>query len=111
MILVIKETDGIILFSGCCHSGILNMIDTVKAHFQDLPIKAIVGGFHLVLQPGKDRMAGKKEEIESIADAFVSQEIGKIYTGHCTGKEAYGVLSEKLSNRIDYLSCGTSFQI
>ncbi len=111
MILLIKETDGLVLFSGCCHSGILNMIDTVKAHFKDVPIKAIVGGFHLVRQPGKDRMAGKRSEIESIADAFISRGIHKIYTGHCTGREAYGVLSDKLLDRINYLSCGTSFQI
>ena len=111
MILAIKEPDGVVLFSGCCHSGILNMIDRVNEYFDNLPIKAVVGGFHLVLQPGKDRMSQSRKDITDLADAIIKKGVQKIFTGHCTGKEAFEVLSHRLKDRICHLSTGTVFNL
>ncbi len=111
IILAIKEPDGIVLFSGCCHSGILNMIDRVHEYFDNLPIKAVVGGFHLVLQPGKDRMSQTRKDITDLADAIIKKGVQKIFTGHCTGKKAFEVLSHRLKDRICRLSTGSVFHI
>ena len=106
IVMVIKETDGIVIFSGCCHSGILNMIATVHTLFKDLIIKAVIGGFHLKFQPEKDNIAGTKKDIEFIANELINQKVQKIYTGHCTGREAYSILSDLLKDRISPLFTG-----
>lgn len=111
IILAIKEPDGIVLFSGCCHNGILNMIDAVEDRFDDLPIKAIVGGFHLVLQTGKDRMSCSPAQAKAMANAFIEKDIKSIYTGHCTGRQAFDTLETHLDERLHHLSTGLFFII
>lgn len=111
IILAVKENDGIVVFTGCCHSGVLNIIEAVKAYFHNLPLKAVIGGFHLKLQPGKDNMAGRKENVEFIAHRISDEPIKKIYTGHCTGSEAYGILKEKLQDRIEPLYTGSCIEM
>ena len=106
IILVVNEEDGLVVFSGCCHSGILNIIETVKGQFEDKPIKAVLGGFHLKLRPEKDDMAGTKKDIQDIADELIHQRVQMIYTGHCTGRKAFNLLHEVLKERIKPLSTG-----
>jgi 7,8-dihydropterin-6-yl-methyl-4-(beta-D-ribofuranosyl)aminobenzene 5'-phosphate synthase len=106
LIMVVKENDGLVVFVGCCHNGLLNMIGTVRKMFGDLPIKCIIGGFHLIFQPNKNRIAGKREDIEFIADELIKNNIEKIYTGHCTGLDAYDILSERLGERLQPLYTG-----
>lgn len=111
MILAIREPDGIVLFSGCCHNGILNMIDRVNEYFNNIPIKAVVGGFHLALQPGKDRMSLSAGDLESLGQALIDRGITNVYTGHCTGKQACDALQGCLGDRLRRLSTGNSFTL
>jgi 7,8-dihydropterin-6-yl-methyl-4-(beta-D-ribofuranosyl)aminobenzene 5'-phosphate synthase len=107
LILLIKENDGIVVFSGCCHNGILNIIETVKHLFKDQTIKAIVGGLHLKLQPQKDNMAGTRKDVEFIASEIIDRGIQRICTGHCTGSKAYNLLRNRLNERISPLFTGS----
>ncbi|MFH2090905.1 MAG: MBL fold metallo-hydrolase [Pseudomonadota bacterium] len=111
IILAIREEDGIVLFSGCCHSGILNMIQTARHFFNDEPIKSIVGGFHLKLQPMKEKMAGTQEDIDYIANELLALNIGHIYTGHCTGSQAYQALKTSLKERLHPLYTGAVIHV
>lgn len=111
LVLVINESEELIVFTGCGHSGIINILEAVKTQFNGRPIKAVVGGFHLRLQPGKDNLAGTKEDIESIADEMDKRKIEKIYTGHCTGSKAYNILKERLKDRIAPLYTGCTIQL
>ena len=111
MILAIKEKDGIVLFSGCCHNGILNMIHRANDYFGGVPIKGVVGGFHLIKKPGEPQTACTPSALEEIANIFIENNIKKIYTGHCTGRQAYDALKTRLGSRLQRLSTGKSFNI
>jgi 7,8-dihydropterin-6-yl-methyl-4-(beta-D-ribofuranosyl)aminobenzene 5'-phosphate synthase len=54
------------------HNGILNMVDTVAREFKGVPIKAVIGGFHLVAAPPFSFMAGSKLEVESLARSVLN---------------------------------------
>lgn len=111
IILAIREEDGIVLFSGCCHNGILNLIETADGCFKGEKIKAVVGGFHLRRHPFKTYFSGTRKDIEIIANALLKQGVDHIYTGHCTGQEAYDVLKEGLGDRLKPLYTGAQFSV
>ncbi|MBW1650132.1 MAG: MBL fold metallo-hydrolase [Deltaproteobacteria bacterium] len=110
IMLVIKEKDRLVLFSGCCHNGILNMIETVKK-FKNESIKAVIGGFHLKINPYKNDIAGDVKDIEFIGEGLLKENISEIYTGHCTGDKAYEILSQILKGRIKKLYTGRVIEL
>lgn len=106
LLLVIKEHDGLVIFTGCAHSGVLNMVDTAVHHFPDEKIKAVVGGFHLVGLPLFNTIGGSKDDIRNLGRALLQYPIDKLYTGHCTGKKAYDLLKEVLGERLEAIPTG-----
>ena len=111
LIMVIREEQGLVVFTGCSHSGILNMIDTVAKRFPGVPIKAVFGGFHLIDLPILNTMAGSKREVEDIGKEILKYPIDKLYTGHCTGKKAYRVLKGVMGEKLEYFPTGSSIEV
>ncbi|NRD72827.1 MBL fold metallo-hydrolase [Shewanella sp. VB17] len=111
LLLIVKEHDGVIIFTGCAHSGVLNMIETTIQLFPNTRIKAVVGGFHLVGLPLFNSIGGSKKDIEAMGEILLSYPIDKLYTGHCTGMKAYGILKKVLGDRLEYLPTGGSVSI
>ncbi len=79
-----------ILFTGCSHKGILNIVNWIEADY-------IIGGFHFF-----------KMEIDKILEICASY-LGtfdcQFFTCHCTGKEQYEFMKEFAQN-IKYISSG-----
>lgn len=111
LLMVIKESDGLIVFTGCAHNGVLNMIETAIEHFPETRIKAVVGGFHLVGLPLFNSIGGTRKDIEAIGQKLLTYPIDKLYTGHCTGMKAYGILKGVLGERLEYFPTGRSVNI
>ncbi|MGD9007504.1 MAG: MBL fold metallo-hydrolase [Desulfobacteraceae bacterium] len=111
LMLAIQEPDGLVLFTGCGHNGVLNMLASARRRFTDQPIKAVVGGFHLALQPGRPGIAGKPADIESVAGALLHAGVDAVYTGHCTGEEAYGILKGVMGDKLGRLHTGARITI
>jgi len=109
-LLVMRDDDGLIIFSGCCHNGILNVLDTVRAEFPGCPIKAVIGGFHL-FNPALAKIAEEPAYVRSLGEAMLASEGTLFITGHCTGTEAYGILKEILGDRLAYFSTGREFSL
>ena len=111
LLLVIKEEDGLVVFTGCAHSGVLNMIETAIELFPNCGIKAVVGGFHLVGLPVFNGIGGTKNDIKALGKALSEYPIEKFYTGHCTGMKAYHLLKEVLDDRLEHLPTGRRVEI
>lgn len=93
--LMIVENGRKILFSGCSHSGILNIVNWFKPDF-------LVGGFHFFkLSPG--------EELESYT-RLLDKTNARYYTCHCTGAEQYRFM-KTIMPRLRYISTGQSIEL
>lgn len=111
LVLVIKESAGLVVFSGCSHSGILNVMDAVVEHFPQQPIKALFGGLHLIGYPLFNGMAGSQQEVEKLAQALLQYPLEKTYTGHCTGLKGYRVLKGIMGDKLSYFATGAQVEI
>lgn len=111
LIMVIKENEEICVFSGCSHNGTVNMIEAVNQLFSGTNIKALIGGFHLAKIPAMDIFSTSQDEIDLIINKIISENIEKVYTGHCTGEKAYNKLKQGLGNKIEYIRTGSEIQI
>jgi 7,8-dihydropterin-6-yl-methyl-4-(beta-D-ribofuranosyl)aminobenzene 5'-phosphate synthase len=107
LVMVVKKETGLVVFTGCAHSGILNMIDTVVKRFPGVPIKAVLGGFHLVSIPVLNTMAGSRREVEDIGREMLKYPIDGVYTGHCTGMKAYRILKRVMGERLQRFPTGS----
>lgn len=111
LIMVIKENGKLVIFSGCSHNSVLNMIETVAKRFDGVPIKAVIGGFHLMGLPMFNTMAGSRSKVKGIAREILRYQIQWIYTGHCTGQKAYKVLKDVIGENLKHLYTGNIFEI
>jgi 7,8-dihydropterin-6-yl-methyl-4-(beta-D-ribofuranosyl)aminobenzene 5'-phosphate synthase len=111
VVMAIKENNKLVIFTGCSHNGVLNMVDTVAREFEGIPIKAVIGGFHLIASPPFNFMAGSKREVEDLARLILDYPIDRTYTGHCTGTKAFAVLKAVMGERITDLRTGSCFVV
>lgn len=109
LVMVLKRRDGLVVFTGCSHQGILNILDSVVDNFPDTPLVAVVGGLHLMIPPDDDTV--NPEELEILAYRLLKYPIGSIYTGHCTGTRAYHFLKGIMGDRIEYLATGSRIKL
>ena len=109
--MVIRQPDGLIVFTGCSHSGILNMIDAAIAHSPDQPVKAVFGGFHLIGNPLLKTMAGSRRDVEDIGRSMMDVTSRTVYSGHCTGEKAFRVLTEVMGDTLQPFMPGSVIEV
>lgn len=88
--LLIGEDDKTVLFSGCAHKGIINIVD----HFKP---DVLFGGFHFMKMPLDNTLRGYAERLDMYDSAY--------YTCHCTGIEQYAFIEPYIRN-LHYISAG-----
>ena len=100
--LEINCSDKKLLFSGCAHKGIVNIISAYKTLRGTEPDYAL-SGFHTMNKNGYS-----EEEQVMIGD--IAKELLQyktvFYTCHCTGLEPYAMLKKSMGGRINYISTG-----
>lgn len=101
---LLVQSDGkAVLFAGCAHGGIVNIVRAAEKKLKRLP-DAVFGGFHLFeLDPADP----KSEELLSATAAELRRGKTVYYTGHCTGDYAYGRLKEVLGDRLQPIHAGS----
>jgi len=106
LLFTVRENNKIVVFSSCGHSGMLNIVHTVKKYYKDIGQLVIISGFHLRNPVGK-KNSEADEKISAMAN-ILSEDIciEKIYTGHCTGEKPYEILKDILKDRIEGFHTG-----
>ncbi len=100
IMLVIESKKGLILFVGCSHPGIVNMVEQVKSLFKQ-PIFALIGGTHLV--------HADEKRIDHVVSYLKGHEISLVGIAHCTGNDAVKRAEEQGLPLID-CGAGTVFE-
>ncbi|MCE5213637.1 MAG: MBL fold metallo-hydrolase [Methanobacterium sp.] len=109
--MVIKEDDGLVIFTGCSHHGVLNMVEASMEKFPKTPIKGLFGGFNFIGLPFFNHMAENKSNVENIGKKLLKYHIEKVYTSHCTGRKAYPILKDVMGDNVDYFATGSTVKI
>ena len=96
--LVFRAAKGLVVLNSCSHTGPEAIIQEVEAAVPGEKVYAYIGGLHLF------RL--NAAEVGKTADRLAESGLEKIYTGHCTGDEAFSVLKEKLGERVELFRPG-----
>ena len=98
--LLVREAGKQVLFSGCAHKGVLNIVRWFSPD-------VFVGGFHFMkLDPEtRDREILRQAAQELLRCPTV------YYTGHCTGARQYDFLKALMSERLHSISTGDALHI
>lgn len=106
--LVIEEGGNVVLFAGCAHRGIVNILRKAEEVTGKAPTH-VFAGMHLV----KSGLGPSEEDafIADLASELMKYKDTKFYTMHCTGEEQYRKLQSILGKQIEYLACGDSICI
>lgn len=107
--MVINDNNKFYLFSGCSHKGIINITNSVKRIFNIDIIDFVIGGLHLVDDPIK-KTPINNVELDEIA-TYLSKNVTKTFSCHCTGDPAYNYLKNTLNDKIEYLRTGSEISI
>ncbi|MDO4502093.1 MAG: MBL fold metallo-hydrolase [Coriobacteriia bacterium] len=98
------ESGGIAVLNSCCHAGADVVVREAQRAWPDQPVRAVVGGFHLYETP--------EPEVRAFAQRLRETGVELVVTGHCTGPEALGVLTQELGQDVVCpLSCGLAFEL
>lgn len=109
--IVFEEDDGLVCFNSCSHSGVDIAIEEVKKAFPEKPIKAYIGGFHMMGITGVSSCSYKKEEVQDVGKKLIETTDATFYSGHCTGIVAYDWLKEVMGERLNAFQTGKQFEI
>lgn len=100
--LVIDSGRGLIVFSSCSHTGMINILKDIYEALGRRDVCAYVGGLHLYKMTDRETAA--------LSERIHNTSIRQILTGHCTGDEAFTILKNELGDRILQFSAGFSYR-
>jgi 7,8-dihydropterin-6-yl-methyl-4-(beta-D-ribofuranosyl)aminobenzene 5'-phosphate synthase len=104
--MVVELPNGIAVFTGCGHQGVLNMVDAARARFPGRAISAVIGGFHLGGVPGKNLLVESDASVRQVGQGLLERGVAMTWTGHCTGERAGRVLKDVMGDRVAFLRTG-----
>ncbi len=90
--IVLQTSEGLVLITGCCHSGLLNTCNKAKELFND-DIHAVIGGVHMVFS--------RKQKVEQVINN-IKRELKSpiLYLNHSTGTKAIRMMKKEFGNNI-----------
>ena len=98
--LAYRSSKGLVIITGCSHSGICNIAEYAKKICKDDRIIDIVGGFHL-LNPGREQLEGTLKYLEKIKPY-------EVHACHCTDLKSKIALSKVVN--LKEIGVGQTFE-
>ena len=100
--IVINVKDkGLIVLSGCAHSGIVNTIKYAKEFTGIETVFAIIGGFHLA--------SAKDEEIDKTIEYIKKEKPTYVIPSHCSGFQAISKIAQDMPDEFIEGVVGTTY--
>ena len=107
--LTVRTTNGIIVFSGCSHHGVLNIIRAATQNSKDEKVVAIIGGMHLLDSDDFTQFETTFEICGIVDNISLRHPDVKIITGHCTGSTAQRIFKEAINDRFQLFHSGATY--
>ncbi|MFP4482936.1 MAG: MBL fold metallo-hydrolase [Thermovirgaceae bacterium] len=97
------EGQGVVVITGCSHSGIINILRRSLELFPGAPLDGVLGGFHLI--------KADDERIEKTVSAMADMKPRWIAAGHCTGFNAQVALRNRFKQTFEPLFVGKTVTV
>jgi len=98
------KNKGAVVFTACSHAGVVNVLTDARNVFGDVPLYAVMGGFHL-----------SGAEVEAIIPETIDDMRGfgltRIVPAHCTGWRAQHAMAARFPGVFVPNSVGSSFYL
>lgn len=103
-------TNFLVVYTGCAHHGILNILDTIEKEAEKR-VACVIGGFHL-LDSSESNLYETDAELKAIAESLKNNyRFTDFFTGHCTGEKVFHVLKTVLEDQVQQFYTGLSYVI
>ncbi len=98
--IVVNGSSGLIIITGCAHPGIVTIMKKARELFPGVPVKLLLGGFHLNQTPSS--------QVNTICRELLTAGIEKIAPAHCTGVQAISLCQNIFREK--FLPTGVGFR-
>ena len=96
--LIITHNDSILLFTGCSHPGIVDIVEKTKKIHPNKKIDLVGGGFHL--------LQSSEEVIQNYSDKLKILQVKRLAPSHCTGTLALDIFKDQWGEKFIDLNNG-----
>jgi 7,8-dihydropterin-6-yl-methyl-4-(beta-D-ribofuranosyl)aminobenzene 5'-phosphate synthase len=100
-IVINVKKKGLVILSGCAHSGIVNTVEQGKKISGVDRVHAVIGGFHLA--------RAEEDEISQTINYFLELKPELVVPGHCTGLKAISRFAGELPDQFVEGVVGTTY--
>lgn len=106
--MVLTEGENKVLFSGCSHKGIKNIMDTIEKR-KSIEISHVIGGFHLSHYDNSNDV--ENNYLADLGQRLYKHKTSKYFSCHCTGDEAFDVLKKDMNEKLERIMTGSIINI
>lgn len=106
--LVLSEDDNKVLFSGCSHKGIKNIMDSIEER-KAFTVSHVIGGFHLSHYDDSSEI--ENAFIKDLGESLFKHSTSKYFSCHCTGDKAYDALKVDMNDKLERIMTGSIVNI
>ncbi len=101
--LVIEDEEGLHVFSGCSHKGIIPILRYIQENIPGRKINSVVAGMHT--------FHASNELIDSIISEMGEMGIEHIFPVHCTGMNAIIRFKMQMGDKVHIATAGAEYEI